>query len=93
MLLLLSLSIGDNLNPSDGFTISVLNFGISIGSMSLIILFTVALCLVAMTVMLIRMKRGTQGAELHGMESTGMESGTYDDIIEFIIYLKKHLFS
>ena len=35
-----------------------------------------------MTVMLIRMRRATQqAAELHEMETTGMESGTYDDII------------
>ena len=84
-LLLLSLSthlyysLGDNLNP-EGFTISVLNFGVSIGSMGLII-FIVAVCLVAVIVALIRMKRATQAAELHEMETTGMESGTYDNLI------------
>ena len=79
--IIINTSLGDNLNPTDGFTISVLKFSVSIGSMSLIILVTVAVCLVAMTVVLIRMKRATQAAELHEMETTGMESGTYDDII------------
>ena len=58
----------------------MLNFGVSIGSMGLIILI-VAVCLVATMVMLTRMKRTTQAAELHEMETTGMESGTFDDII------------
>ena len=48
-------------------------FGVSIGSMGLIILI-VAVCLVAMIVRLTRMKRATQAAELHEMETTGMES-------------------
>ena len=68
------------MNHAEGFTISVLNFNVSIGSMVLIILI-VAVCLVATTVMLTRMKRTTQAAELHEMETTGMESGTYDNII------------
>ena len=81
--LIVNTSLGDNLNPADGFTISVLNFGVSIGSMSLIILITVAVCLVAITVVFISMRRAIQqAAELHdSMETTGMESGTYDDII------------
>ena len=75
--IIVNTSLGDNLNPADGFTISVLNSGVSIGSMGLIILIAVAVCLVAMTVVLIGMKRATQAAELHdSMETTGMESGT-----------------
>ena len=48
--------IDDNSSPD--FTISVLNFGLSIGSMGLIIII-VAVCLVAMTVALIRMRKAT----------------------------------
>ena len=71
------ISLGDNLSPD--FTISVLNFGVSMG---LIIIIAIAVCLVAMTVAIIKGRRATQAAELHAeMETTEMESGTYDDIV------------
>ena len=66
------ISLGDNSSPD--FTISVLNFGVSIGSMGLIIII-IAVCLVAMTVVLLRMRRVTEAVA----ETTEMESGVYED--------------
>ena len=68
------ISLGDNLSPD--FTISVLTFSVSIGSMGLIIII-IAVCLVAMTVVLLRMRRATEAAA----ETTKMQSGTYEEII------------
>ena len=66
------LSIGDNMSPD--FTISVLNFGVSIGLMGLIIV-VIAVCLVVMTVALFRMKTTTEAAG-----TTEMESSVYEDV-------------
>ena len=59
---------------SPDFTISVLNFGLSIGLMGLIIV-VIAVCLVVMTVALFRMKTTTEAAG-----TTEMESSVYEDV-------------
>lgn len=59
---------------SPDFTISVLNFGVSIGLMGLIIV-VIAVCLVVMTVALFRMKTTTEAAG-----TTEMESSVYEDV-------------
>ena len=62
-------------NSSPGFTISVLNFGLSIGSMGLVTII-IAVCLVAITVALIKMRR----ASVTAAETIEMESDVNEDV-------------